>query len=259
MQNRNTVFITGATAGIGWACVHIFAEHGWRVIALGRREEKLTQLKNELHSKYPDAELLTLQADVRYYNQLQEKMQQLPDEWRQINVLVNNAGLALGKDAFDQANVEDWDTMIDTNIKGLLYATKAVLPYMPASGIGRHIINIGSIAGKEVYAQGSVYCATKFAVDALSKGMRIDLLEQNIKVTAINPGLVETEFSVVRFKGDEQKAKSVYEGYTPLTANDIADVVFFAVSRPANVNISEITLTPLAQAGAHYLTKKSSS
>lgn len=253
MENVNIVFISGATSGIGKATARLFAQNGWQIIALGRRKERLLQLQVDLEMEY-GVKVLPLVADVRNKEAVTQLVNQLPDVWKPVNVLVNNAGLAAGRDLFQDADPDDWDTMIDTNIKGLLYLTRAVLPFMPVNGTG-HIINLGSIAGKEVYAQGNVYCATKFAVDALSRAMRIDLLKQRIKVTAINPGLVETEFSVVRFKGDEQKAKAVYEGFEPLTAHDIADTIYYAATRPRHVNINEITLTPLAQAGAHYLNK----
>ncbi|OWY21840.1 KR domain-containing protein [Sphingobacteriales bacterium UPWRP_1] len=253
MQNQPIILISGATAGIGKATAELFAKNGWQVIALGRRHERLLQLQVHLEMEY-GTKVLPVTVDVRNKEAITEQINQLPDAWKPVRVLVNNAGLAAGRDYFAEADIEDWETMISTNINGLLYLTRAVLPFMPQNGTG-HIVNLGSIAGKEVYAQGSVYCATKFAVDALSRGMRIDLLKQRIKVTAINPGLVETEFSVVRFKGDEQKAKAVYEGFEPLTASDVADTIYYAVTRPLHVNINEITLTPLAQAGAHYLYK----
>lgn len=254
-NNRDIVFITGATAGIGRATAVLFAKHGWQVVIVGRRAERLTELKQELEEKYA-VEVFPIQADVRDYEAFGKSIEQLPEGWKNIRVLVNNAGLAMGRDAIQDANVADWDTMIDTNIKGLLHVTHFIVPFLKAHQRGGHIINVGSIAGKEVYANGAVYCATKFAVDALSKGMRIDLLQSGIKVTVVHPGLVETEFSVVRFKGDADKAKVVYQGYQPLLPEDVADAIYYAASRPHHVNIGEITLTPLAQASAHYLVKE---
>jgi len=248
------VMITGATAGIGKATAARFAAEGWWILATGRRVERLEAIKKELEDKFR-VKVETIQADVKDYTKMEKAIEHLPDEWKNIRVLVNNAGLALGRDTIQHSLVEDWDTMIDTNIKGLLYVSKIVIPYLQKHPKGGHIINLGSIAGKEVYANGAVYCATKFAVDALSRGMRIDLLHHGVKVTAIHPGLVETEFSEVRFKGNQQKAKLVYEGYQPLFPEDVADAIFYAASRPHHVNIGEITLTPLAQASAHYLYK----
>lgn len=254
MVNSKIIFISGATSGIGEATARLFAQNGWHIIALGRRKARLLQLQTDLEMEY-GVKVLPLVADVRHKEALNTVINQMPDAWKRVDVLVNNAGLAAGRDLLQNASAEDWDTMIDTNLKGLLYLTQAVLPFMLANK-GGHIINLGSIAGKEVYAQGSVYCATKFGVDALSRGMRIDLLQHHIKVTAINPGLVETEFSVVRFKGDEAMAKAVYQGFEPLSAADIADTIYYAATRPKHVNINEITLTPLAQASAHYLNRE---
>lgn len=243
-----TALITGATSGIGKACAHLFAQQGYQLVLVARREEKLKEVAKHLADKYA-IEIQTLIADVRDNSVLKEVFESLPEDWKQIDVLINNAGLSQGLDPIQNGDTNDWDTMIDTNVKGLLYVTKIVSNWMIAAKKG-HIINIGSIAGKEVYPNGNVYCATKHAVDALNKGMRLDLLPHGIKVTAINPGMVETEFSVVRFKGDEDKAKKVYEGLEPLLAQDIADAIWFAVSRPAHVNINDMLIMPTAQASA---------
>lgn len=243
-----TALITGATSGIGKSCAHLFAQQGYQLVLVARREEKLKEVAKHLADKYA-VEVKTLIADVRDQKVLTEVLESLPENWKQIDVLINNAGLSQGLDPIDKGDTSDWDTMIDTNVKGLLYVTKIVSGWMVAAKKG-HIINIGSIAGKEVYPNGNVYCATKHAVDALNKGMRMDLLPHGIKVTAINPGMVETEFSVVRFKGDEDKAKKVYEGLEPLLAQDIADAIWFVVSRPAHVNINDMLIMPTAQASA---------
>jgi NADP-dependent 3-hydroxy acid dehydrogenase YdfG len=199
--------------------------------------------------------VLTLALDVRNRDSVFQAIESLPPEWKKIDILLNNAGLALGRDAFDEASIDDWETMIDTNLKGLLYMSKAVLPQMIARNQG-HIINIGSTAAKQVYQKGNVYCATKHAVDAISQAMRIDLLPHKIKVTAIHPGAAETEFSIVRLKQDEKEAKKVYEGYEPLHAPDIAEIAFFAASQPPHVCINELEVTCLAQANAYYLFKE---
>jgi len=238
--------ITGATSGIGEACAHTFAQQGYKLVLVARREERLEKMSKHLQDKYA-VEIKTLLADVRDKNQLQAVLEELPEEWKAVDVLVNNAGLSQGLEPIDKGNTDDWDTMIDTNVKGLLYVTKIVSNWMVLNKKG-HIINIGSIAGKEVYPNGNVYCATKHAVDALNKAMRIDLLPHGIRVTAIHPGMVETEFSVVRFKGDEERAKEVYKGFEPLLAQDIADAIWFAVSRPAHVNINDMLIMPTAQA-----------
>ncbi|AMQ00244.1 short chain dehydrogenase [Pedobacter cryoconitis] len=243
-----TALITGATSGIGKSCAHLFAQQGYQLVLVARREEKLNEVAKHLADKYA-IEVKTLIADVRDNSVLKEVFESLPEDWKKIDVLINNAGLSQGLDPIQNGDTNDWDTMIDTNVKGLLYVTKIVSNWMIAAKKG-HIINIGSIAGKEVYPNGNVYCATKHAVDALNKGMRLDLLPHGIKVTAINPGMVETEFSVVRFKGDEDKAKKVYEGLSPLLAQDIADAIWFAVSRPAHVNINDMLIMPTAQASA---------
>lgn len=248
-----TVLVTGATAGIGEAIAHIFARANYRVIINGRRAERLDSLEQKLMTDY-GAEVLTLPFDVRDKSAIQKAMESLPENWQSIDILVNNAGLAQGRDTVDQANLDDWDTMIDTNIKGLLYMTRAISPQMVERKSG-HIINIGSIAGKETYFQGNVYCATKYAVDALTQSTRIDLLEHNVKVTGICPGIVETEFSLVRYKGDADRAKKIYEGYHPLRPRDVAEVVFFAATRPPHVCINDLVLTPTTQANTFYSRK----
>lgn len=244
------IFVTGASSGIGLSTVHLFFAEGWKVIALARRAERL----QELERQFGQQRLKTIVADVRDYRQIQQSISELPDEWKNIDVLVNNAGLALGLNTIDNGMVEDWDVMIDTNIKGVLYVSKCVIPLMKLRRKG-HIINIGSIAGREVYPKGNVYCATKHAVRALSQSMRIDLLPYGIKVTEISPAATETEFSIVRFKGDRDKAKQVYEGYTPLTPDDIAEIVYFCATRPSHVNINEILVMPTQQATATIFNK----
>ncbi|MBL7916289.1 MAG: SDR family NAD(P)-dependent oxidoreductase [Bacteroidia bacterium] len=246
-------FITGATAGFGKATAIKFAQFGWDVIITGRRQSRLDQLEQEIIETY-ETKVFTLSFDVRNNDEVVAAIQSLPHEWKKIDVLVNNAGLASGLAAIQDGDLSDWETMIDTNVKGLLYVTKAILPFMTERKSG-HIINIGSIAGKEAYAKGNVYCATKHAVDALSKSMRIDLLPFGIKVTAINPGAAETEFSIVRFKGDTDKAAQVYKGYEPLKPEDIAEVIYFAASRPAHVVLNDIIITPLAQANTSNFLK----
>ncbi len=240
--------ITGATSGIGEACAHTFAQQGYQLILLARREDRLAKIAHHLSDKY-GIEIKQVLADVRDKNSLSVALEALPTDWKKIDVLVNNAGLSQGLDPIDQGSTDDWDTMIDTNVKGLLYVTKIVSNWMIPNQFG-HIVNIGSIAGKEVYPNGNVYCATKHAVDALSKSMRIDLLPHGIKVTEINPGMVETEFSVVRFKGDEHRAKKVYENLEPLIADDIADAIWYVVSRPKHVNINDMLIMPTIQATA---------
>lgn len=248
------VLITGATSGIGEACARLFAENNYDLIITGRRSERLQKLADELSEKH-SVKVEILAFDVRNKREVSEKLESLTGNWRNIDVLINNAGLSQGLDPIDQGSVEDWDTMIDTNIKGLLYVTRLVSRWMIKNKAG-HIINLGSIAGKETYANGNVYCATKHAVDSLNKAMRIDLLPHHIRVTAIHPGAVETEFSEVRFKGDKQRAKKVYEGFKALTAGDIADVIWYAVSRPAHVNINDLVIMPAAQANTTYLIRE---
>ncbi|HEY6902059.1 MAG TPA: SDR family NAD(P)-dependent oxidoreductase [Puia sp.] len=250
------ILITGATSGFGEACARKFtAAGGYDIIITGRRKERLDTLKKELEAAPTAPKILTLAFDVQDKNAVQQALSTLPDNWKKIELLINNAGLALGRDYFDQANMDDWETMLDTNVKGLLYVSKAVLPLMIPQGQGQ-IINIGSIAGKEVYEKGNVYCASKFAVDAISKSMRIDLLRHNIKVTAIHPGAAETEFSDVRFKGDTALAKKIYEGFTPLYAEDVADTIFYCATLPPHVCLNEIVMTCTAQGSAIYFHKK---
>lgn len=243
--------ITGASSGIGEACAHLFAQQGYNLILLGRRENLLEKVAQQLIDKY-SIEVKKIKADVRDKENINYVLETLPAAWKHVDVLINNAGLSQGLDPIDKGSTDDWDTMIDTNVKGLLYVTKVVSNWMIAQKKG-HIINIGSVAGKEVYANGNVYCATKHAVDALNKAMRIDLLPYGIKVTAIHPGMVETEFSIVRFKGDEARAKKVYDGFEPLHAQDVAEAIWFAVSRPAHVNINDMLIMPTAQATATTL------
>ena len=246
------ILVTGASSGFGKAIATKFAAGGWNVIITGRRKEKLDELAKALEANY-GIKTLSLVFDVQDKKAVFDNLQNLPSEWQAINILVNNAGLALGRDSFENANLEDWETMIDTNVKGLLYASKAVLPMLIKEK--GHIINIGSTAGKEVYKDGNVYCASKHAVDAISKAQRIDLLQYQIKVTAIHPGAADTEFSVVRFKGDAEKAKAVYTGYTPLMAEDIADTVWYVANTPAHVCINDLVITCTAQANSMYLQK----
>lgn len=246
------ILVTGASSGFGKAIATKFAAGGWNVILTARRKEKLTELAKALETTY-GIKTLSLTFDVQDKKAVFDNLQNLPAEWQAINILVNNAGLALGRDSFENANLEDWETMIDTNVKGLLYASKAVLPMLIKEK--GHIINIGSTAAKEVYKDGNVYCASKHAVDAISKAQRIDLLPYHIKVTAIHPGAADTEFSVVRFKGDAEKAKAVYAGYTPLMAEDIADTVWYVANTPAHVCINDLVITCTAQANSMYLQK----
>lgn len=248
-------FITGATSGFGRAIAFKFAEHGWDLILCGRREDRLREIEENITATFGN-KVYSFSLDVRNRQQVTEKLNAFPNVWKAIDVLVNNAGLAAGLDAIHEADLDDWEDMIDTNIKGLLYVSRTVIPWMIDRGHG-HVINIGSTASREAYPKGSVYCATKFAVDAISKGMRIDLLSHGIKVTAVHPGAVETEFSIVRFKGDAERAGKVYQGFEPLSAEDVADVVWFAASRPKNVVLNDIVMTPLAQAGSAYIHRKS--
>jgi 3-hydroxy acid dehydrogenase/malonic semialdehyde reductase len=258
---QKIVFITGATAGFGEACSYKFAEHGYDLILNGRREDRLQKLADELETKYNVA-VLQLPFDVQKQDEVFRSIEQLPYEWKHIDVLVNNAGLALGRDYFEESNLDDWNTMIDTNVKGFLYVAKAVSQLMvartdvPAGEPRGHIINLGSVAGKQVYEKGNVYCATKYAVDALSQGMRIDLLRHGIKVTSINPGAAETEFSKVRFKGDETTAKKIYEGFKPLVAGDVADVIYYCTTLPPHVCINDLSLTCTQQANVIYFNRQ---
>jgi NADP-dependent 3-hydroxy acid dehydrogenase YdfG len=245
-----TVLITGATSGIGKACAEKFAAAGFNVIITGRRNERLVQIKEELEKAFA-VKVLSLCFDVQDKNAVNAAFATLPDSWQKIDVLINNAGLALGKDNFADADISDWEIMLNSNVHGLLYVTKAVLPYMLPHKKG-YIVNMGSIAGKQVYENGNVYCASKAAVDAISKAMRIDLLKSNIRVTAINPGAVETEFALVRFKGAAETASATYKGLKPLTGADIADTVFYCVNLPEHVCINDVNITCTQQADAYY-------
>lgn len=240
--------ITGATSGIGKSTAEIFAKNGYDVIITGRRKERLDEEQKQIEAKYK-VKVLTLCFDIRNLDEVEKAVSDLPENFKAIDVLVNNAGLAAGLAPIQDGSIDHWERMIDTNIKGLLYITRAISRLMIERKKG-HIINVGSIAGKEAYANGNVYCGTKHAVDALNKGMRIDLLPHNIKVSAVNPGMVETEFSIVRFDGDEERAKKVYNGFEPLTPEDIAETIYWMASRPAHVNINDIIIMPAAQANA---------
>ncbi len=247
---KAVVLVTGATSGFGKAIAERFAAEGCDVIITGRRNELLQEVAKEIESKH-NINVLALNFDVRNKEEVNRFLKGLPEKWQKINILVNNAGLAAGKDYFDEASMDDWEQMIDTNLKGLIYVTRAVLPFLIKKG-NAQIINIGSIAGKQVYEKGNVYCSTKHAVDAISQAMRIDLLRHKIKVTAIHPGMAETEFSLVRFKGDEKAAKAVYDGLQPLEAADVADAVFYCASLPPHVCINDLVIMPTAQADAFY-------
>ncbi len=245
--NMNKVgLITGATSGIGQATAQLLAKHQWDLILTGRREERLKLLKTHIE-KETGTRVHTLQFDIRSATETEQAINRLPERWQNIDLLINNAGLAMGLSSIEEGNSEDWDTMIDTNIKGLLYITRLISPQMVKKGNG-HIINISSIAGKETYPLGNVYCASKHAVESLTKGMRIDLLKHGIKVSSVSPGAVQTEFSLVRFKGDQNKANQVYKGFTPLNAEDVAETILFILSRPSHVNIDDILIMPTDQA-----------
>jgi 3-hydroxy acid dehydrogenase/malonic semialdehyde reductase len=249
------IMITGATAGFGRATAVKFAENGFDVIITGRRKERLDELEKELLSK-GKTKVLSLNFDVRNREEVAAVINGMPEEWKAIDILVNNAGLAVGMDHIEQGNIDDWERMIDTNVKGLLYVTRAVAPLMTARNRG-HIINIGSIAGKEPYEYGNVYCASKSAVDSLTKTMRIDLLKHNIKVTQIAPGMAVTEFSVVRFKGDTGRADAVYKGIDALTGDDIAEITYFCATLPGHVCINDLTVTPTQQASVYHNYRRS--
>lgn len=246
-----TVLITGASSGIGAACAHGFAAAGCRLILLARRQERLESLKEELARDSSDA-ILTAAIDVRDQSSVESWLSSLPSQWATIDLLINNAGLARGLASLQSGCIDDWEEMIDTNLKGLLYVTRAVLPQMVERGTG-HVINIGSIAGHEVYPGGNVYCATKHAVAALNRALGIDLLGTGVRVSSVDPGLVETEFSVVRFHGDTERAASVYDGLEPLTAEDVAQAVLFCATRPSHANVRELILMPAIQASANHL------
>ena len=247
------VFISGASSGFGKACAEKFASHGYDLILNGRRENRLEKIKEDLEKKFNIAVLLSV-FDVRNREDVFSAFNNIPDDWKHIDILFNNAGLALGRDYFDEASMEDWETMIDTNLKGLIYVTKAALPFLKKSPQPQ-IINMGSVAGKDVYEKGNVYCASKAAVDTLSQSMRIDLLRWNIKVTAIHPGAAETEFSIVRFKGDEITAKKIYDGLEPLIAEDIADIVYYCAALPKHVCINDLVVSCTQQANAIYFNR----
>ena len=243
-----TVFITGASAGIGRACAAAFAREGARLLLCARRMEKLTELTTELQKNH-NVDCHLFELDVRNQKDVEKSIAGLPSEWQKIDILLNNAGLSRGLAKLHEADLTDWEEMIDTNIKGLLYVSRAVVPGMVSRKNG-HIVNIGSIAGHEVYPGGNVYCATKHAVDAITKGMQIDLVDTPVRVSTVDPGMVETEFSLVRFHGDTEKANTVYQGLTPLAGDDIAEAIIFCVTRPAHVNIHQLRIMPTAQAAA---------
>lgn len=248
---QKTVFITGATSGIGLSTAQIFAKLNYKLVISGRREQRLQDFIND----HPDNKnILSLAFDVRNKEEVFDKIGNLPESHKYIDILINNAGNAHGLSNIDKGSTDDWDAMIDINVKGLLYVSKAIIHGMVDRKNG-HIINIGSVAGKEVYAKGNVYCASKFAVDAISTGMRIDLNEHGIKVSEVKPGAVDTEFSTVRFKGDKAKADKVYEGFKPLVAEDIAEIIYFMATRPAHVNIADILVFPTAQASASIINR----
>ena len=247
------VLITGATSGIGLGCARKFAENGDKVILTGRNEQRLSEIRKELEAK--GAKVLTLVFDVRDSQQAKKNIDELPEEWREIDVLVNNAGLALGLEPEYEGDLDDWATMIDTNIKGLLTMTRLVVPGMVERNRG-HIINVGSVAGDAAYAGGNVYCATKAAVKALTDGLRIDVADTAIRVTNLKPGLVETNFSNIRFKGDEERAAKLYKGITPLTGNDIADVAVYAANAPEHVQIAEVLILATHQASGSVIVRK---
>lgn len=251
---NKTILITGATSGFGKAIAEIFAKNAYTVCITGRRKERLDELQNELETKYK-VKVISLQFDVRDKEQVKEAIDDLKTKVERIDILVNNAGLAAGMSTIDEGDTDDWEQMIDTNVKGLLYVTRQVAPLMRKQA-GGHIINIGSTAAKTVYRNGNVYCATKFAVDALTQAMRIDLLPFGIKVTAIHPGMAETEFSIVRFKGDEARAKSVYEGLNPLRPEDIADIAYYCATLPPHICINDLVVTCLTQANSFYSIKE---
>lgn len=250
-MKAKTVLITGATSGIGKATAYRLSESKMRLIICGRRREVLDKIREDLSQLTP---VISLCFDVSDNNQVIKAIESLPEDFQNIDMLVNNAGNAHGLDKIQDGNIDDWDKMIDSNVKGFLYVAKAVIPGMVKKSSG-HIINIGSLAGREIYEKGNVYCATKHAVNAISKGMRIDLNKHNIKVSEINPGLVETDFSKVRFKGDP-KANKVYEGYKALQAEDIAEIIEFVISRPGHVNIADVLILPQDQATSSIINKK---
>jgi len=253
-MNRKIALITGATAGIGYETALLLAQNNYNLILTGRRKERLESIKNKLTASF-DCKILTLNFDIRNRTETETALNSIPDEWKAVDVLLNNAGLAAGFAPVNSADVDDWEDMIDTNVKGLLYTTRIVTPWMVERQSG-HVISISSIAGKESYPNGSVYCGTKHAVSAISKAMRIELMPFGIKVTTIAPGAVETEFSLVRFHGDQEKAKQAYNGFTPLSGKDIAETILFVLSRPAHVNIDDLLIMPTNQASARDFNRK---
>ena len=253
-SDKKIVLITGATSGIGQASAKLFAQNGYQLIITGRRKDRLETLSEELKKNY-NTQTLTLNFDVRDKKQVDSNLKNLPPTWKNVSLLINNAGLAAGLSEIQDGDNEDWETMIDTNVKGLLYVSSCIMPTMIKNQSG-HIINIGSIAGKEAYSKGNVYCATKHAVEAITKSMRIDLLPHGIKVSSVCPGAAETEFSLVRFKGDTKKAKQTYQGFDPLTPEDIAETIFWVASRPPHVNINDILIMPTAQANTSHILRK---
>ena len=253
-MNKKTALITGSTAGIGQETAFLLAQNDYNLILTGRRKERLETIKKQIESNF-NCKVQILTFDIRKREEVENALASLPDDWKVIDVLINNAGLAAGIGPVNSAEIDDWDNMIDTNIKGLLYTTRIVSPWMVKRKSG-HIINLSSIAGKEVYPNGSVYCGTKHAVAAITKAMRIELMPSGIKVTSIAPGAVETEFSLVRFRGDEEKAAQVYKGFTPLCAKDIAETILFVITRPAHVNIDDLLIMPVNQASARDFNKE---
>ncbi|NNC83442.1 MAG: SDR family NAD(P)-dependent oxidoreductase [Flavobacteriales bacterium] len=254
MKKVKNVLITGATAGIGQATAELFASHGHALILTGRRAERLEETAKKISEEYGTL-VLTLNFDIRDLEACKAAIDSIPDTSLPIDILVNNAGLAAGKDPLQKGSIDDWERMIDTNIKGLLYMTRIIAPQMVEAGAG-HIINIGSTAGKEVYASGNVYCATKHAVDALTKGLRIDLLGTGVKVTQIAPGAAETEFSLVRYHGDEKKAEQVYEGYTPMRGEDIAQLIHMVTELPTHLCVNDLVVTSIDQANSFYISRE---
>jgi 3-hydroxy acid dehydrogenase / malonic semialdehyde reductase len=259
MIQNQIALITGASSGIGAACARILALSGAKLILAARRQERLQQLADELVETFHETSLqiYLLQLDVRDRSAVESAISNLPPEWSDIDILINNAGLSRGLDKLHEGDTQDWEEMIDTNIKGLLYLTRYIVPGMVKRNRG-HVVNIGSIAGHQTYPNGNVYCGTKAAVKAISEGLKQDLLGTPIRVTSVDPGMVETEFSEVRFHGDRDRAKQVYQGVTPLTPDDVADVIFFCVTRPAHVNINEVILMPVDQASATLVNRRDS-
>lgn len=247
------IFITGATSGIGKSCAYTFAKNNHNLIITGRRDDRLKEIADDLIIKH-SIDVLTLCFDIRNKDEVRKAVASIPSKWQKIDVLINNAGLAVGLNTLQDGETDDWDRMIDTNIKGLLYLSREILPLLISNKSG-HVINIGSIAGKEVYPFGNVYCATKFAVDAITKAMRMDLVMEGIRVTQIAPGAIETEFSIVRFKGDKDKANSIYNGFKPLEPEDIAEVTYYTTTLPSHVNINDLVIMPTAQASATVFNK----